>query len=464
MPLPAELNHAVAAQGGGRLALILGAGCSVELPTGVPVARVCSQAIHDELVADGFLTLGECNKPDDLSVLADLVFQKAGTQEPLVTRLRQRYQLHAKMPNEGYLIVAALLAERAIASVVTLNYDVSMTTAVATLACGDSVGIIEGPHHLGNQTNHNVYYLHRSANEADPNAWVLRTQTIQAEWQGNWEQQITQHVLVRPVVVFAGIGTAVTVLLESARLMRQAIPAATRQYQVNPSPSAVSGFFQQMQLAQDRYIQMGWCEFMRQLADRLVVEHHQLITTSAQEKAQENNFTNEDLTSLLAQLRSHGVVTAGRIRANWLLNDKRSYQPMDVNISPLQADLLLGIAYIARYSTTEANVAEDGLVEFRRGGKVISAVIVASGSGHRKTASIETRVNQRRAQWRTRGIQPTATLLAATSDGLVTITPPADLVRGEDPAHDIIAGPSALSYHHLEMLRATPSQIVAIVP
>lgn len=76
MALPSELLQAVASPGGGKIALVLGAGCSVEAPTNIPISRVCSTEIHHRLIADGVLQNGDCVDPEDLSAVADAVFAK----------------------------------------------------------------------------------------------------------------------------------------------------------------------------------------------------------------------------------------------------------------------------------------------------------------------------------------------------------------------------------------------------
>lgn len=63
MALPPELLQAVSSPGGGKVALVLGAGCSVEPPTNIPVSSVCSTEIHRLLVADGILQKGDCADP-----------------------------------------------------------------------------------------------------------------------------------------------------------------------------------------------------------------------------------------------------------------------------------------------------------------------------------------------------------------------------------------------------------------
>src|SRR5690242_13029342 len=111
MPLPAELLAAIASPGGGRVALILGAGCSIDAPTAIPPSSVCSSEVHRQLLADGVLAAGDCPDPNDLSAVADVVHAKTGHQRDVVERLRNLYNFKLAKANDGYLIAAALLIE-----------------------------------------------------------------------------------------------------------------------------------------------------------------------------------------------------------------------------------------------------------------------------------------------------------------------------------------------------------------
>src|SRR6185436_7441805 len=148
MAVPEELLGAISAPGGGRVALVVGAGCSIEAPTGIPAARHCSGEIHRRLVADGVLQDGECDDPEDLSHVADAVHHKTGAQGPVVQRLCERYPLKLACPNEGHLIAAAMLSEGVIGAIVTLNFDLALSNALSQLGV-DTVGIIECTEDLG---------------------------------------------------------------------------------------------------------------------------------------------------------------------------------------------------------------------------------------------------------------------------------------------------------------------------
>ncbi len=67
MPLPAVLLGAIAHEEGGRVVLVIGAGCSIEAPTDLPLARTCAEEAHRRLVADGVIGADDCPHPEDLS-------------------------------------------------------------------------------------------------------------------------------------------------------------------------------------------------------------------------------------------------------------------------------------------------------------------------------------------------------------------------------------------------------------
>lgn len=193
MTLPADLLHAVAHDGGGRVVLVVGAGASFEPPTGLPLSRPISVEAHRQLVADGVLSEGQCTDPENLSCLADAVVDATGDQSALVERL-PILSFRAAEPNEGYLIAAALLREQAVACVMTLNFDLGMSAALTRLGAHDDVGVVSGPeehHRLGTV---NLIYLHRNVN-ANPEAWILRTSALADDWRDRWEAVIAHRVI-----------------------------------------------------------------------------------------------------------------------------------------------------------------------------------------------------------------------------------------------------------------------------
>ncbi len=382
MPLPAQLLNAVSSPGGGKIAIVVGAGCSVEAPTCVPVARDCSVEVHRRLVANGVLQNSDCPDPTDLSLVADAVFAKKQSQRDVVELLRDQYDLKLAPPNDGYRIAAAMLCEGAVSSILTLNFDLALSNALSELGAGHMVGVIECPEDLPRQKRINVYYLHRNVNAADPESWVLRTSALNDDWNNTWCQVVTTSVLATPVVVFAGIGSPARVLIESAKLIRTVLPVTKNLFQIDPADRAVSKSFQELALDPGNYIQCGWIRFMEELSERLsteqVFELEQAISRKVREEAL---LQTEDVTNLLACLRNLGLVKLGKLRAHWLLYEK-PYYPVNLNGNGLLADLLLALAMIARVSGTAVIIIENGLVEFQRDDRVVVTYLVASGCGH----------------------------------------------------------------------------------
>jgi hypothetical protein len=253
MPLPPTLLQAISAQNGGQVVLILGAGCSVEAPTSLPLSRECSREAYRKLVNDGILEENECANPDDLSALADTVWAKTGSQNELVTRLPKSDFLLAK-PNEGYLLAAALVREQAIIAVLTLNFDLAATHALVEVG-GREVTVLNGPG-AGMAGVTNLIYLHRNAN-SQHDEWILRTSALEAAWQGQWEEIIAQRVMAASVSVFAGLGSPAGVLVASVRRIRASNVNSTA-YVVGRGPAAQSRFLQQLGLPDEAYIQSPW--------------------------------------------------------------------------------------------------------------------------------------------------------------------------------------------------------------
>jgi hypothetical protein len=357
MPLPAELLEAISSPGGGRVALVIGAGCSFEAPTGLPLSREVSREMYRLLVQDGILNDGDCADPEDLSLVTDIVFERTHSQSDVVRRFLDRYDLKLATPNHGYRVAAALLYEGAIASVVTLNFDLALSNALSELGAGSIVGIVERPEDLPKQKTINVYYLHRNANAADPELWVLRTATLQTDWEDHWEAIIATRALAAPVVIFAGLGTPVAVLIESTKLLRSALPGTTNIFQADPGNRDDSRFSAELQIGELKYIQCGWCELMDQLSRRLSAEQAAQVRAAIGRKVHDDRIQNEDVADVLEHIQSLGIVKLGMLRSRWLLHDKR-YCRVETDVPSLMADLLLALGMIMRVSGTTALIAD----------------------------------------------------------------------------------------------------------
>ena len=170
--LPARLLEAISSPSGRRVVLVLGAGCSKEEPTSLPLAGELSAGCYRLLVEDGVLQHDEVESPNDLSAVAEAVVQKTGGQHELIVRFRpDRFRLAE--PNDGYLIMAALFLEGAIADTLTLNFDLAARTALASLGAGASVSTIRGPEGHTQLGARNLIYLHRDI-DSPPDEIILR--------------------------------------------------------------------------------------------------------------------------------------------------------------------------------------------------------------------------------------------------------------------------------------------------
>lgn len=462
MNLPPDLLAAVSDPGGGKITLIVGAGCSFDAPTSIPLAGTCSQECHDRLVADGVLASGDCPTPSDLSCLADTVVTKTGRQQPLVDQLSRHYPLKAATPNEGHSLAAALLREGVIASLVTLNFDLALSTAIGNLGVGDTIGIIDGPDDLSDQKAINLYYLHRNVTADDPETWVLRTAALRSEWQRTWQSVVAAKVLATPVVVFAGLGSPADVLIESTKLIQTAIPNTNQTYQVDPVDHTKSAFFAALALDPSAYIKATWCDFMNALSQRVVVEQATRLKAVAAAMVQRDQLTPEDLTALLVRLRDIGLLKLGGLRACWLHHEK-PYFPDEPLARELVADLLLAAAFVARVRDVTAVPCEDGVVEFRRGDRTIASHVFVSGRGTRSRLAIEAELSARRRRLRGRATPPTGAIVSGTRSGTIAVASPPDVVLG-DTSTSIVSGQPALPIFYVESLREEPTQCAQVVP
>lgn len=463
MNLPSDILQAVSAPGGGKITLVVGAGCSLEAPTSIPLAGRCSQECHDRLVANNVLAAGDCPTPSNLSCLADTVFSKTGQQRLLVEQLSQHYSFKAASPNEGHLLAAALLREGAIGSVVTLNFDLALSTAIGVLGVGDAVGIIDGPDDLPNQKAINLYYLHRNVTADDPETWILRTETLRTEWRGRWQSIVAAKVLSTPIVVFAGLGSPADVLIESTKLIQNAIPNGNKTYQVDPIDYNKSEFFKALALDPSAFIPASWCDFMAALSQRLVVDHTNKLRAAAVTMVERDQLTPEDITALLKRIEDIGLLHLGRLRASWLLHEK-PYYPDDPLARELIADLLLAAAMVARVAGATAILFEDGIVEFRRGDRTVATHVFVSGRGSRSRFAIESELSAHQRRFRGRATPPTGAIIAGTRDNTTTpVTTPPDVLLGET-SESILLGQSTLPIFQVESLRQNPTQCKQVAP
>lgn len=456
--LPPSLLHAISSPGGGRVVLVLGSGCSNETPTSLPLSGDLSEECHRKLVEDGILEDGEvCNKRD-LSAVAEAVFCKTGSQSSLVERFPPDSFRHAE-PNEGYLIMAALLLEGVLADALTLNFDFAARTALGQLGARERVSTIRGPEDHTQLGTRNLIYLHRDI-DSDHDDIILRPTALEDAWRERWGQVIAQRVLAGPVTVFVGLGTPASVLVDTTKRIHAAIGGQASVFVVDLIAHEDSYFANSLHVASKYYLRMGWGEFMRTLSRRVAAEHGAAVERDCYELIRENDYEEEELSELCQRLTDIGLVRLGQLRAAWLL-EKGSYLPHEPGI-PLRlfATLVLGVRVVEKLSNRHASFVGDGLVELCQDKHVIR-IMVCSGRGSMNFARIEAELSDRRERLLSQG-QPVAVALVAGLDSDAHIATPSDIVAETEP-HDLVTGPNYLRIVSIAELRADPTLISEVI-
>lgn len=435
--LPPVLAHAIVHEGGGRVVLVVGAGGSIEPPTGLPAGGACAREASRRLVADGVLEEDALESVDDLSAVADVVFHSTGSQQELVDRMpRERFV--GAQPNDGHLIAAALLRERAILSVLTLNFDLAFTTALVRVGAATDVAQIRGPEDQARLSAHSLVYLHRTANHP-ADEWILRSEALEAVWTDSWEHAIASRVLAAPIVVFAGLGSPAAVLTDTARRLRAALAEGVRVLQVDVVPRSESSFADLLDLAQDDYLEDSWVSFMRLLGERVAAEQLDVVAAACTRMTVDNAWPADDVAELCRYLAGRGLLDIGALRARWTLEDT-PYLPAHACDADHIADVLLVVRLIERATGSSALPQPDGLVEFWDADRLRGVLAFVSARGKWGWSALEPRVERARSGWRNartdvRKVVATGVVGARRADivapaSIVASLPPDDIVRG----------------------------------
>jgi hypothetical protein len=452
--LPANLLQAIAEPAGGRVVLVIGAGCSFEPPTGLPLSRQCAEQAHAELLANGILVIGDCPDPSDISALADTVVRKTGNQDALVGSMHPG-RFKTAQPNQGHTLAAILLIERAVSCVVTLNFDLALSAALQMVG-GSDVEIIQGPEDHGQLGAINLVYLHRNANSS-PDAWILTTDALDNAWRGQWAEVIGRRFISGPVTVFVGLGSPAGVLLYSVSRLLAAVPArAARVYLVDPGLPEHSKFFEALGLPSPSYIQAGWSAFMQELADRVLDSHLQVLDTACNSLVNTHGLPAEDLAPVWATLRALGLEGLGRLRARWTLSEG-AYLPSYAVSADLIADLLLAAACLERLLHARAKFESEGIVEFRDGTHIAGVIVLASGRGVYRWAKLDGELRHKLPRLQRRDLPPRCAIISGVLGGRA-ITPPENIIL-EDKPEDIVTGPSWFGMFSADELRQKPDEV-----
>jgi hypothetical protein len=455
--LPPGLLEAIAAEPGGRVVLVIGAGASVEPPMGLPMARECSEKAHRSLIHDGILQAGDCSDPSDLSLLADLIYEKEGGEQAELVKRLPINDFRTVTPNRGCLLAAALLREGALKGVLTLNFDLGMVTALAQIGSVNDVAVLTGPADHERMGATNLVYLHRSV-DADYEEWVLRTDVIANGWQEGWEAAVGGLLIGGPFTVFAGLGSPAGVLIATTKKIKDTLPDEAKFLQVDPADSDDSPMREQIGVEEEDYLQLGWGDFMKRLSARLLARHRDELYDACRKVISREGFDDGDPGHICDRLSELDLIGVGEVRARWLLERRQRYLPQGNLDVELIASLLLAIAIIERRTGTTANFHPDGIVEFVKQGQVQASLLFASGRGSKGWSSVEADLSQPAFDRNRRLVEPRYALIAGVGAREV-VAPPAKLVGEEDEGGEgesIIGDDETLILRSVDELRANP--------
>ena len=439
--IPPDLLLAVSAEGGGQLSIVIGAGCSLQAPTAIPLAKNLSLEAHRRLVKDGVLDADECANPEDLAALATLVFTKTGSQESLVRRLPID-RLRMARPNDGYKLLVAMMAEGVISHVLSLNFDLAIENAASELGFILSVSSHHGqliPVHAA------LVHLHGSVNNVS-NELVLRQETIDNDWKASWQQVVAQQVLAAPNILFAGLGSAAPVLSETVEMIRIALGGQKAFYQADVNAHGVNYFAQHLNVAANHYIQTDWCDAMRRLSNRVVDEQVESLLSNGSALLNANGFDDEEVEEfkdVASRLKAVSLVALGKFRARARLTGVSSYVPRSLADEEWMAMPLLTLAKVCKKTGLGPSAVQNGLWLLNENGRIKATILVATGKGTRKLGALESAIKDMCREIGESSVAPPDVVLVG---GVVPdVAPtnaaaPLDIVEG-DEAGDIISGP-----------------------
>lgn len=456
LSMPSDIANALVDPGGGKVTLVIGAGCSKESPTSLPLSGECSEEAHRQLIEDLVLVLGDCSNPSDLSEVAEIVFSKTGSQDDLVKRLPRAEFKNAKA-NSGYLVTAALLREQAIQDVLNLNFDHAAMHALADLNVGSHVSVIAGPEDHDQMGTCNVVYLHRDA-DAPADKWVLRKSELDKAWEDAWEQYVTARILAVPIVIFVGLGSPAAVLLDTCLRIQSAI-TGQKVFLVDPRDLADSPFGRELGIGASQHVQEGWSAFMEAAGARVAIEQVAKLRLAIATLSDREGIPLEDCEDFLAELLRVGLVTLGTARAAWIA-DEPGYSPANASDPELLADLLLGLATLQRLTATKPLIEQSGNVTLFKEAAPATVIVPITGKGTMGLATIEAAAASRVAM--RRPYETCVVLATGLAASAPQVSLPAD-VAASTPADDILSPRKDAVYVTGTMLRSTPDSVLQAI-
>lgn len=433
MSLPAELMMSIAAPGGGKVVLVLGAGTSIEAPTKLASAASTARDVTRRLISDGVILDGDVSDPSNLPALADAVYARHGTQKPLTDRLPSDSWRLAQ-PNVGHHEAAALLIEGQLRSILTLNFDLAQQHALSDLSSGTpAASVIRGPEDTARLSGRNLIFLHRSC-EANPEEWILRGLVMAEPEQQAWEQAIAASMLMAPTILFVGLNSVAPLLTDTTTKLANA--AEVHCYWVDP---ADPGAFFEALGPKAHHIRMTWTEFARELGLRATREVVSRLQTKGEAQLWAAGETRNCWPQIGAALSRYPLHELGRKRATWLLDDSGCYRPESPTDTQLIADLLSAVALLADALSASVEFDPDGLAVITQADGLSVPCRMASGAGLKTWGSISAQLRREQDRWP----HPNYRVVILSDPNDSPDFAPVDLVRETD-ASDLVRGAQEL--------------------
>lgn len=451
--IPAALRSAVTRPAGGGIALVLGAGCSVDRPTSLKISRDYAALAYRRLV-DANVIAENCCDPNDLGALADAVYAATNSQQALVDILKP--ELANASPNDGHKIAAALLAEQIVGLILTLNFDRAIDSAISTMAHGATVTIIHSFADLRDRTRFSVIYLHGNV-ESPQNEWVLRTAQIDGPWDDTWQRYVVVDLAMTPNVVFAGLGYPTPVISETVLKVNAALPAEKNVYQVDTLDSARNTLAQTLHVSAEDYVVSCWTGFMRELGS--VVAREFLHRTWEKHPAfcADNHHDTENIELAMSALPPD-VLELGKLRAAWFMDTADYKTFLSTNLDHL-VDIVRTLSMALRIVGADACVLVEEGMEFRKDGKVVFRVFSCSGAGRAYWAKVEGEMQARIEKFRRRDKTTPVVYLVTAADMSQQTSVPESIVPKPD-VEELTASPRDFAYFTPGMLQQNPQALL----
>ena len=289
--------------GDAQITLVLGAGCSKAAPTGLPNSEELSLELFASLVGSGDIDAGDVVKPENLSAVADAVWNRAGAQRPLYLAMDPARFRNAT-PNPGYRCAVALMLEGVVGTIVTLNFDLALSNTVAPLNVGGEIAVLKAPEDSGLAKPRTIVYLHRNI-ECTADELILRTAQLTEDWKRNWEGIAALAAISAPVSVFIGLGSPTPVLSASVDRIKQTLMDA-EVFLVGRRARTANDFAAVLGIDDDHYVQLDWNRFMAQLIVHTLRKHKEKLVLAATRSAEENGIPLVDLGPTVDRLAAGG--------------------------------------------------------------------------------------------------------------------------------------------------------------